>query len=691
MSTVIASDRTFAPLARPVVSSILEQPHVHFGREICGDLESGLRREWLVTNGIGGYASATLPGVPTRSYHGLLVAALEPPVARMVLVAGSADWVTYDGKRYPLSSFEFGSGSVSPDGYRYLESFRLEGALPVWTFAIADALIERRLWMPNGVNSTYVTYRLLRGSLACDLEITPLVTYHTFHALASGDNWEIGVDASERSATIRAFDGAVPFHVYSDRATFAPSGAWWWDFRHRAESMRGLSDHGDLYAIGTFQARLQPGESVALLYTTEADAALDAKGSLRATHERQRQLVATAGVTEADPIAQQLVLAADQFLVARPQKDNPAGRSVIAGYHWFNDWGRDTMISLPGLALSTGRADEAASILRTFARYIADGLLPNNFPDNAGVVPGYNTADATLWFVLAIRAYEQATSDETVATDLLPALVQIVDRHIAGTRYGIGLDPGDALLRAGEPGVQLTWMDAKVGDWVVTPRIGKPVEINALWYNALRIVSQFLNARGDREIARRYSELADRTRVSFRARFRGQGHSYLADVVDGPAGDDWTLRPSQVFALSLPFPLLDGDEAREVLDAVGRSLLTSYGLRSLSPDDPAYRRDYGGDQVRRDGSYHQGPSWSWLLGPFAEATYRLTGDRDASQALLRPIGDHLRDAGLGSVSEIFEGDPPHLPNGCIAQAWGVAEVLRVWRMLDLAKPPMGAS
>jgi len=269
--------------------------------------------------------------------------------------------------------------------------------------------------------------------------------------------------------------------------------------------------------------------------------------------------------------------------------------------------------------------------------------------------------------------------------------VQIVDRHIAGTRYGIGLDPGDALLRAGEPGVQLTWMDAKVGDWVVTPRIGKPVEINALWYSALRTVSEFLVARGDSERARRYSELADRTRVSFRARFWGPGHSYLADVVDGPAGDDWTLRPSQIFALSLPFPLLDGDEAREVLDAVGRSLLTSYGLRSLSPDNPAYRGDYGGDQVRRDGSYHQGPSWSWLLGPFAEATYRLTGDRDASQALLRPIGDHLRDAGLGSVSEIFEGDPPHLPNGCIAQACGVAEVLRLWRMLDLAKPPMGAS
>jgi predicted glycogen debranching enzyme len=359
-----------------------------------------------------------------------------------------------------------------------------------------------------------------------------------------------------------------------------------------------------------------------------------------------------------------------------------AGRSVSAGYHWFNDGGRDTRISLPGLALATGRSAEANSILRTFARYLAAGLLPNNFPDSAGVVPGYNTSDATLWYVMAIRAYEEATGDMSLASDLRPALRQIVEHHLAGTRYGIGVDPTDGLLRAGEPGVQLTWMDAKVGDWVVTPRIGKPVEINALWYNVLRTIARMLADREDTARANRFSALADQTRDSFRARFLRTDVDHLADVIDGPDGDDWSMRPNQIFALSLPEPLLDPKEAGMVFNAVGRSLLTSYGLRSLSPADPAYRGEYGGDQLSRDGAYHQGPVWSWLLGPYAEASYRIFGDRAAALAILRPIGDHLRDAGLGSVSEIFEGNAPHLAKGCIAQAWGVAETVRVWRLLD---------
>jgi predicted glycogen debranching enzyme len=640
----------------------------------------------LVTNGLGGYASATVSGVLTRSYHGLLVAALEPPVARTVLVAGSVDWVTYGGARYPLSTHEFGEGTVSPDGYRYLESFRLEGTLPVWTFAVADALVERRVWLAYGANTTFVTYRLVRGSRPVDLEVTPLVTYRSFHALASGQGWSIGVEPRARGATIHAYDGATPFWLRSDRAEFRPGGAWWWDFRHRAEAERGLAARGDLFAPGSFAARLDPGETVAVIYSTEAEAELDAAAALAAEQQRQRSLLTRAAAQDADPVVQQLVLAADQFLVARPLPDDPGGRSVIAGYHWFNDWGRDTMISLPGLALATGRADEAASILRTFARYLADGLLPNNFPDRAGVIPGYNTADATLWYVLAIRAHAEATGDDSLVADLLPALLQIVERHLGGTRYGIGVDPADGLLRAGEPGVQLTWMDAKVGDWVVTPRIGKPVEINALWYNALRTVAEILTARGDAARAARFGALADRTRDAFRARFRRPDRDHLADVVDGPDGDDWTMRPNQVFALSLPYPLLEGDEALAVLAAVGRTLLTSYGLRSLAPADPAYVGDYGGDSLRRDGAYHQGPVWSWLLGPFAEAGYRLTGDRDAALAVLRPIGDHLRDAGLGSVSEILEGDAPHLPKGCVAQAWGVAEALRVWRLLDPSRP-----
>jgi predicted glycogen debranching enzyme len=388
-----------------------------------------------------------------------------------------------------------------------------------------------------------------------------------------------------------------------------------------------------------------------------------------------------AAADEDDPIVQQLILAADQFLVARPLPKDPDGRSVIAGYHWFNDWGRDTMISLPGLTLATGRADEVAIILRTFAQFLADGLLPNNFPDRAGQVPGYNTADATLWYILALRAYREATGDNALVAELLPALREIVESHLAGTRYGIGVDSNDGLLRAGEPGVQLTWMDAKVGDWVVTPRIGKPIEINALWYNVLRSIASFLVANGDFATAARYDAQADRARESFRNRFRRTDRDYLADVVDGPDGDDWSMRPNQLFALSLPYPLLEGEEARVVLASVGRALLTSFGLGSLSADNLAYRGTYGGDQIHRDGSYHQGPIWSWLLGAYADVSFRLDGDREAALAILRPIGDHLRDAGLGSISEIFEGDAPHLPKGCVAQAWGVAEILRSWRSI----------
>jgi len=367
-------------------------------------------------------------------------------------------------------------------------------------------------------------------------------------------------------------------------------------------------------------------------------------------------------------------------VVGRPPSD---GKTIIAGYHWFNDWGRDTMIALPGLTLATSRPADAAGILQTFARYVADGLLPNNFPDQAGVVPGYNTVDATLWYAHAIRAYQQATGDDALIDELLPVLRDIADQHIAGTRYGIGVDPRDGLLRAGEPGVQLTWMDAKIGDWVVTPRIGKPVEINALWYNLLHTLATFLAERGDAAAAT-YRGLAERVRVSFRARFIKPDHNYLADVVQGPNGDDWTLRPNQIFAISLPEPLLEGAQAKMVVDAVGNALLTSYGLRSLDPDHPAYKGTYIGTPVERDSVYHQGPVWTWLLGAYAEAHYRVYGDKDAALGLLRPIEHHLRDACLGSVSEILEGDPPHLPRGAVAQAWGVAEMLRVWRQLELA-------
>jgi predicted glycogen debranching enzyme len=550
--------------------------------------------------------------------------------------------------------------------------------------------------MVHGKNTTYVTYRLVWASAPADLEITPLVTYRDHHALTSGRDWHPQIESARRGALIHAFEGARPFWLLADRGSFTPSGVWYWDFHHREERARGLDDRSDLYAAGGFTVSLQPGEMFTLVLTTQATASLDSARALESAQERQRELLHRAKAEESDLVVQQLVLAADQFIVRRglgvgswevedsaptPNSQLPTpGKTIIAGYHWFNDWGRDTMIALPGLTLATGRPEDAAGILRTFARYVADGLLPNNFPDHAGVIPGYNTVDATLWYAHAIHAYHAATGDAALVDELLPVLRDIADRHIAGTRYHIHVDPNDGLLYAGEPGVQLTWMDAKIGDWVVTPRIGKPVEINALWYNLLHSLAGYLAARRDGAAAT-YREMAERARGSFRARFIHPAHGYLADVVDGPDGDDWTLRPNQIFAVALPAPLLDGAEAQQVVDAVTRDLYTSYGLRSLSPEHMAYHGDYGGDSFRRDSGYHQGPVWSWLIGGYGEAYARVYGG-DAARALLPPFADHLRDACLGSVSEIFEGDPPHTPRGCVAQAWGVAELLRVWRVLE---------
>jgi predicted glycogen debranching enzyme len=653
---------------------------IAFGREVCGDLAAGLRREWLVTNGIGGYASGTLSGIATRRYHGLLVAALEPPVERTVLIGGFVEWAVYDGKRYPLSAQEYGDGIVDPHGYVHLESFRLEGTLPVWTYALADALLERRLWMDPVSNTTRLTYQLLRGSSDIVLELTPLVTYRSFHALTSDQGWRPDVIPHDAGVTIRAFEGALPFHLLTNEALFVIGGDWYWNVRHREETACGLDDRSDLFAPGVFHGSLHTDEVLALALTTEDPSTLmTASRSLTKEQDRQRGLLAKAHAPSTDPILQQFVLAADQFLVERVIPGESTGTTVIAGYHWFNDWGRDTMISLPGLTLATGRESDAANILRTFARYVADGLLPNNFPDRSGTVPGYNTVDATLWYVLAVHAYYRATGDASLVDDLLPTLRDIAACHISGTRYGIGVDPADGLLRAGEPGVQLTWMDAKIGDWVVTPRTGKPVEINALWYNALRILSEFVTER-DPRAASDLVAAAEQARAAFRARFRRDDLEHLADVVDGPDGDDWTIRPNQIFAVSLPFPLLEKDEGRQVLNAVGRNLLTSYGLRSLAPGDPAYKGNYDGDQFHRDGVYHQGPVWTWLIGPYVEAYLKLTGDRAGARRVLEPFVHHLRDAGLGSVSEILEGDAPHLPRGCIAQAWGVAEALRAWRL-----------
>lgn len=659
---------------------------VILGREICSDLAAAESREWLVTNGIGGFASGTVAGVLTRRYHGLLVAALRPPLGRTLLVTKLEECVEYDSQTYSLSANRWSSGAVEPQGFHYIESFRLEGIAPAWTFAFSDALLEKRVWMEYGANTTYVVFRLARASQPVRLTLRALVNYRDYHSTTRAGGWRMNVETVERGLRVTAFDGAVPFFLWTDRAEATPAHNWYNNFDLAQERYRGLEDRDDHLHAGTLRATLEPGASLAVVITTEADAGLDASAARERHVTRQNDLLARwnqaqPGIAESAPAwVRQLVLAADQFVVRRPLSDDPEALSVIAGYHWFGDWGRDTMISLPGLALSTGRPEVARKILETFARFVDRGMLPNVFPD-AGDPPEYNTVDATLWYFEAVRQYFETTRDATTLQKLFPTLEEIVEAHRSGTRYHIRADESDALLFAGEPGVQLTWMDAKIGDWVVTPRIGKPVEVNALWFNALVTMSKLARVLG--APSEKYESLAARVRASF-SRFWNTEQSCCFDVIDGPAGIDPTLRPNQIFAVSLPHSPFDSEQQRAVVEVCGRHLLTSHGLRSLAPGESGYTGRYAGSPFERDSAYHQGTVWGWLLGPFALAHLRVHGDAEAAARFLEPMGQQLKAHGLGTLAEIFDGDAPSSPRGCIAQAWTVAEVLRAWTVLASA-------
>ncbi len=654
---------------------------IHVGREVTGDFEVAAGREWLCTNGVGGFASGTVAGALTRRYHGLLVAALAPPLGRTLMAAKVDEVVTYGGLTKPLGANAWASGVVDPAGHRHLVRFALDGTTPVWTYACADALLEKRVFMEPGANTSYVRWSLVRAQGPLALEAAVLVNYRDYHGATHG-GWPMRVEAVPKGLCVTAFDGARPLFVLADGATLTPEHEWYYGFHLTCEQARGLDAFEDHLRAGTLRVTLPPGGEVTLVLSAEEAPGLE--GDLAWSRRQACEVDLLARWRRARPTAarapawiQQLVLSADQFVVRRPLHDDPGGMTIIAGYHWFGDWGRDTMIALPGLALSTGRPEIARTILTTFARFVDRGMLPNRFPD-AGEAPEYNTADATLWYVEAIRAYHEATGDDALVRELYPTLEAVVAAHRAGTRYGIGEDAADGLLRAGEPGLQLTWMDAKVGDWVVTPRIGKPVEINALWYNVLCTMAEFARVAG--RPAPAWTALAERVARSF-ARFWCERTGCCYDVIDGPDGDDARLRPNQIFAVSLPASPLAADRQRRVVEACARHLLTPMGLRSLAPGDPAYCGRYQGDVLARDGAYHQGAVWAWLLGPFALAWRRVFGDVAGARELLAPLADHLAEYGLGSIAEIFDGDAPHAPCGCIAQAWSVAETLRAWHAL----------
>lgn len=655
---------------RAEVFEILPQG-VSVSREDVAEFGRAAAAEWLVTNGLGSYAAGSVSLACTRRYHGLLVAALMPPVGRQVLVAKCEIEVAYRGRRYALGSNEYADGTVHPRGYELLESFRLDGAIPEWTWIVGDLTLRQRVWMEHGEQTSYLALEVVAASAPVHLTLTPLCTARDYHAHArAGAPFDVRV--IQGGCEILAAPGACAYRVVADVAVFEPCADWHYKLHHRVEHERGLDAEEDLFVPGSFASALAAGEAVTVTCTI-ARTISPATLALRRERDRQRALLDT--VAPATPSwIRQLVLAADQFVVQR----GAGGATVIAGYPWFTDWGRDTMIALPGLTLATGRVELARQILATFAAHVSEGMLPNRFPDGAEA-PEYNTSDATLWFFHAVARCLEAADDADFAARLYPVLAEIAAWHVRGTRHGIRIDSGDELLSGGEAGVQLTWMDARVGARVITPRHGKAVEINALWQRALKVLKDLAERCGETAAAADYRARAARHAESFARRFWYAEGGWLYDVVDVPgAADDASLRPNQILAIALAPELLTPSQREQVVTRCVQELWTPYGLRSLAPFEDEYRGHYSGDPDARDAVYHQGTAWSWLLGPLARAHFAVHGDAARALSLIEPIAAHLRHSGLGSISEIFDGDPPHAARGCFAQAWSVAEVLDAW-------------
>jgi predicted glycogen debranching enzyme len=669
----------------------IQQPRDRIGDASGG--EAPPRREWLVTNGLGGYASGTVAGMLTRRYHGLLIAALPAPFGRYVMLNHLLERVRLPDRRVIwLGDEDEVAGINATDKNDHLAEFRLESGLPIWTYRVDAFTIEKRVLMPHAQNTVYLSYRLLGGDGPLRMTLRPSVHFRPLEAAvnasppkpysitACGRRYEISSGIDDLPALRLLLHGPRAALTLDEKG--APR------VPYPMEESRGYEWMGSLWSPGYFRADLSSETTVTLIGSTEAwdmIEALSPDAGLAAEQDRRGRLIELSGAS--DDFTGELVLAADQFIIrpagrteefARARASDDEVRTVIAGYHWFTDWGRDTMISLEGLTLTTHRYREAGYILRTFGQYVRDGLIPNMFPegDREGL---YNTADATLWFFHAIERYTQVTKDADTLRLLLPTFVDIVHHHLEGTRFGIHVDHADGLLAQGAEGYQLTWMDAKVGDWVVTPRRGKAVEINALWYNALCLLASWMKAFGH-SADFDPTEHATRTRESFNKRFWYAEGGYLYDVVDGEHGDDTSCRPNQVFAIALPHPVLDQSKWQPVMDVVEKRLLTPVGLRSLAPGQPEYKPRYYGDLRSRDAAYHQGTVWAWLIGPFIDAWLKLhPSDTSGAHAFLDGFKQELNEACVGSISEIFDADAPFLPRGCVAQAWSVAEVLRCWQ------------
>ena len=644
---------------------------VHLDRIVTTDFGEAIRREWLETNGIGGWASSTITNAHTRRYHGLLVAATRPPVGRIVLLSKLDETIAREDTRIELGTNVY-PGSVHPQGYRYLESFS-QDFFPSFTYEVEGVVLQKTVASIHGENTTVIIYRVIEAPEIFKLELRPFVAGRDYHSLTQA-NGSIRRDShfSGDVWSYQPYEQLPTLYMLLPRTDFKADPDWYYNYEYLIEKQRGQDYQEDLFTPGVFTASLKSGDQLGIIVSTDNPMGRDAEDLITEEKARRERLSSTLPVE--DKLSRALSMAADQFVVRRGDDL----KTIIAGYHWFTDWGRDTMIALPGLTLVTGRYADARKILQAFAEHIDQGMLPNRFPD-AGEKPEYNTVDATLWFFVAAYKYYLYTKDLSFLKEtLLPAMAEILDWHRRGTRYGIHMD-SDGLLAAGEPGVQLTWMDAKIGDWVVTPRHGKAVEINALWYNAVAIYEKLLDAVGRKEEAKIYQTLAKKITKHFVQEFWNADGGYLFDVVNGDQRDG-AIRPNQILAISLPFALLGRNRARQVLKTVEDLLLTPVGLRSLSPLDPSYNPTYQGNADLRDAAYHQGTVWGWLLGPYLTALVKVRGKTGRKQGLklVKAFRKHLSEAGIGQISEIFDGDDPHTPRGCIAQAWSVAEILRAY-------------
>lgn len=657
--------------------------------------ENLLRREWILTNGLGGFASGTLAGSVTRRYHGLLVAALPAPLGRTVMLSRLHESVKLDDNNIIyLNNQELGDNKTESIMCKCIKSFQLNTGLPVWTYQTDNFKLEKRILMLRNKNTVLISYCLIEAAQSIEIELRPAVHFRPLEAPVNQNtinDAEYIVTAKDNMYQIKG--GNYPIlllKTIDTESTFNIDNRRSDNIYFRLEYERGYASIGKHWSPGYFKATLRPGDTTTVVATTEPSD--DLPNSFFDAYDkeimRRNNLLAIAAPNPDESLSAELTLAADQFIVTpggrieEAERARAAGedvKSIIAGYHWFTDWGRDTMISLEGLTLTTGRYKEARYILRTFANYVRDGLIPNMFPehDKTGL---YHTADASLWFFHALHRYIQITQDRDTLRTILPKLISIVDYHLAGTRFNIGIDPIDGLLRQGEEGYQLTWMDAKVNDWVVTPRRGKAVELNALWYNALRLLELWLTEEGD-ERARNIREHAERAQISFNQRFWSPVNGYLYDVIDGPEKLDDSCRPNQIFAIALPHAVLYREYWEPVIETVKQHLLTPVGLRSLSPLHRDYKQNYDGDLFTRDAAYHQGTVWAWLIGPYIDALVKTYPEqRKNVRALLAGFEMHMNEAGIGSISEIFDAEPPFTPRGCIAQAWSVAEVLRCWKV-----------